>query len=56
MLKVMFFWKDFRKDRKFRREKWRERSFSGYLVERERGKKCGEAQVFSPDPTKMFSP
>ena len=56
MPKGMFFWNDFREDRKFRREMWRQRSFSGYLVERERGKKCGEVQVFSSDPTKIFSP
>ena len=42
----MFVWRDFREDGKFRREKWRERSFNVCLVGRESGKKCGWTQVF----------
>ena len=52
----MFVWRDFREDGKFRREKWRERSFNGCLVGRESGKNCDEVQVFSSWATKKFSP
>jgi len=55
-LRVCFFWKDFREDRKFRREKWRERSFIGYLVERERGKKVVRPRCFLLSPLKCFLP
>ena len=47
-LKGMFVWRDFREDEKFIKEKWRERSFSGCLVGRERKKKSDRVLVFSP--------
>ena len=52
----MFVWRDFKEDGKFRREKWRERSFKGCLVGRGSGKKWVGLGVFSPGPPKSFLP
>ena len=51
----MFGWEDFRADGKKKKENGRENIFCGRLVGGRKGENIGGAQVFSPEPTKMFS-
>lgn len=54
-LKGMFVLRDFREDKKLRREKWKESIFSRCLVGRKRGrKKVVGLKCFLSGPTKMW--